>query len=54
MTGKPFHSTANLKFAFYSISTDLGAKPAPKHLEPIDYDRWSELHWKAQLEDNLT
>jgi len=25
-----------------------------KHLKPIEYDRWSDLHWKAQLEDNLS
>jgi len=25
-----------------------------KHLEPIEYDRWAELHWKAELEGDLT
>jgi len=25
-----------------------------KHLKPISYDRWAELHWKKQLEENLT
>jgi len=25
-----------------------------KHLKPINYDRWAELYWKNQLEDNLT
>jgi len=25
-----------------------------KHLKPINYDRWSELYWKGQLEGNLT
>ena len=25
-----------------------------KHLKPINYDRWAELYWKKQLEDNLT
>ena len=25
-----------------------------KHLKPINYDRWAELYWKAQLEGNLT
>jgi len=24
------------------------------HLKPISYDRWAELHWKKQLEENLT
>lgn len=24
-----------------------------KHLKPINYDRWSELYWRKQLEDNL-
>jgi len=24
------------------------------HLVPIDYDRWSDLYWKAQLEEKLT
>ncbi|AEH07586.1 Eco57I restriction-modification methylase domain-containing protein [Methanothermococcus okinawensis] len=25
-----------------------------KHLEPINYDKWAELYWKKQLENNLT
>ena len=25
-----------------------------KHLKPINYDRWAELYWKRQLEENLT
>jgi len=25
-----------------------------KHLKPINYDRWSKLYWKKQLENNLT
>ena len=25
-----------------------------KHLKPINYDRWSELYWKKQIEGNLT
>lgn len=25
-----------------------------KHLKPINYDRWSELYWKKQLENKLT
>jgi hypothetical protein len=25
-----------------------------KHLKPINYERWSELYWKKQLEGNLT
>ncbi|MBC2693887.1 MAG: hypothetical protein HF982_01105, partial [Desulfobacteraceae bacterium] len=25
-----------------------------KHLTPIEYDRWAELYWKAQLEANIT
>ncbi|WP_423793456.1 Eco57I restriction-modification methylase domain-containing protein (plasmid) [Methanocaldococcus indicus] len=25
-----------------------------KHLKPINYDRWAELYWKKQLENNLT
>ena len=24
------------------------------HLKPTSYDRWSELHWNAQLEADLT
>lgn len=24
-----------------------------RHLKPIDYDRWSELYWKNQLQENL-
>ena len=24
-----------------------------KHLKPINYDRWAELYWKQQLENNL-
>jgi len=26
---------------------------AKKHLKPINYDRWAELYWKRQLEENL-
>ena len=29
-------------------------KQSSKHLKPINYDRWAELYWKQQLEDNLT
>ncbi len=25
-----------------------------KHLKPINYDRWAELYWKKQLEEELT
>jgi signal recognition particle receptor subunit beta len=25
-----------------------------KHLKPIEYNRWAELHWKKQLEEKLT
>jgi hypothetical protein len=25
-----------------------------KHLKPINYDRWSELYWKNQLEENIS
>ena len=25
-----------------------------KHLKPINYDRWAELYWKKQLEEDLT
>jgi hypothetical protein len=25
-----------------------------KHLKPIDYDKYAELYWKQQLENNLT
>ena len=37
--------------------------PAPKgylsdavseHLKPVDYDRWSKLYWKRELEGDLT
>ncbi len=24
------------------------------YLKPIDYDRWAKLHWKKQIEGNLT
>lgn len=40
MIGNLYHCTATLE-------------PAP-HLEPTNYDRWSDLHWIAQLEANLT
>jgi len=25
-----------------------------RHLKPIDYDRWSDIYWKNQLQENLT
>jgi len=53
MARKTLHSAANPKFAADGIPTDLADKLAP-HLEPIEYDRWSELHWKVQLEGDLT
>jgi len=30
------------------------AELVSKHLKPISYDRWAELYWKKQLEENLT
>ncbi|MHC1573608.1 MAG: hypothetical protein ACXQTJ_04090 [Candidatus Syntropharchaeales archaeon] len=29
------------------------AEVVSEHLKPVDYDRWSKLYWKAQLEGNL-
>ncbi|MHC1603634.1 MAG: hypothetical protein ACXQTK_02865 [Candidatus Syntropharchaeales archaeon] len=29
------------------------AEVVSNHLKPVDYDRWSKLYWKAQLEGNL-
>ena len=40
-----------------------GLYPAPKgylleavskHIKPVDYDRWSKLYWKRELEGDLT
>lgn len=40
-----------------------GLYPAPKgyladavseHFKPVDYDRWSKLYWKRELEEDLT
>ncbi|MHA1887140.1 MAG: hypothetical protein ACTSX0_03885 [Promethearchaeota archaeon] len=53
MTRNSYRCTPTKKFAADGIPADLAAKIAP-HLQPIEYDRWSELHWKAKLEDNLT
>ncbi|MBE0525152.1 MAG: hypothetical protein IBX40_12615, partial [Methanosarcinales archaeon] len=44
------NTSLRLKPYYYS---QIAAKVAP-HLEPINYDRWSDLHWKAQLEGDLT
>ena len=30
------------------------ADAVSKHLKPVDYDRWSELYWKKEIEGNLT
>jgi len=30
------------------------AEAVSKHLKPVDYDRWSKLYWKKQIEGNLT
>ncbi|OFV67334.1 MAG: hypothetical protein SCAL_001603 [Candidatus Syntrophoarchaeum caldarius] len=29
------------------------AEAVSNHLKPVDYDRWSELYWKRELEWNL-
>ena len=30
------------------------AEAVSKHIKPVDYDRWSKLYWKKQIEGNLT
>ena len=35
------------------VTVTTPAKFISKHLKPISYDRWAELHWKKQLEENL-
>ena len=40
MTENPFHYTTILKFSPDGV--------------PINYDCWSEIHWKAKLEGDLT
>ena len=30
------------------------AEVVSNHLKPVDYDRWSKLYWKRELEGDLT
>ncbi|MBE0524304.1 MAG: hypothetical protein IBX40_08245 [Methanosarcinales archaeon] len=53
MRRNSYRCTPTSKFSADSTPTDLVAKVAP-HLEPTNYDRWSELYWKAQPEGDLT
>ncbi len=38
----------------YSKSKEYLLKSVSKHLKPINYDKYAELYWKKQLENNLT
>ena len=37
----------------YSEPKEYLLEAVSKHLKPINYDRWAELYWKKQLENNL-
>jgi hypothetical protein len=38
----------------YSDPKEYLLEAVSKHLKPINYDRWAELYWKRQLDNNLT
>jgi len=45
------------KFAedsLYSAPKGYLAETVSEHFKPVDYDRWSKLYWKKQIEGNLT
>ena len=48
-----YHCTLTSKFTADGIPTDLAEKIS-LYFEPVEYDRWSDLHWKAQLEGDLS